>query len=85
MKVGVWNGGSFPPPSAPFGVILPAGRTKLASAHDLGPDAGSVLLGQGVIDAPGAPWLAEDLAAGEPRGEHPFVKALAGMAEWRLE
>jgi len=74
-----------PPPAAPLRVVLPAWRAELARAHDLRTDPGSVPLGHRVVDTLGAARLAEDFAASEPRGEHPLVEPLPGVAERLVE
>ncbi len=63
---------------------MPSGRPELPGTHDLGAGPRSELSCQSVVDASGAPGLAEHLAATPPGGEHPLVKALAGVTERRL-
>jgi hypothetical protein len=64
-----------PPPALPVPVVLPAGRTELVGAHDLGADATTVLLGERVVDSTGS------ACAPEPGSEQPLVQTLARMAE----
>jgi hypothetical protein len=63
------------PPAIPVRVVLPAGRAELVGAHDLGADAVTVALGEGVVDAGGAAGIPE------PGTEHPLVQPLARVAE----
>src|SRR4051794_20420037 len=63
------------PPASPVRVVLPARRAELVGTHDLGADADTVALGEGVVDSGGS-------ACGpEPGSEHPLVQTLARMAE----
>src|SRR5581483_5486017 len=73
------------PPPAPLGVVVPARRTELARAHDLGADPRPVTLRHRVVEAFAPTRLAEDLAARETGGEHPLVEPLAGVTERRVE
>jgi hypothetical protein len=63
------------PPALPVRVVLPAGRAELVGAHDLGADAVTVALGEGVVDAGGSAGIPE------PGTEHPLVQPLARVAE----
>src|ERR671925_1189333 len=72
------------PPALPLRVLVPSGRAELPGTHDLGTDPRTVPLGEGVVDAAGAAGLADHLVP-PPRGEHPFVQPLAGMAERCVE
>jgi hypothetical protein len=56
---------------------------ELPGPHDLGADPRSEQPQEGVIDAAGATWLAEHLAA-PPGGEHPLVQPFAGVTERRV-
>jgi hypothetical protein len=63
------------PPAGPLRVVLPSGWAELVGAHDLGADAGTVTLSEGVVDT---------VAAGrvpELRGEHPLVQTRACVSE----
>jgi hypothetical protein len=55
------------PPAPPVRVVVPAGRAELVGAHDLGADAVTVALREGVVDS-GAPARVP-----EPGTEHPLV------------
>src|SRR3954447_9284917 len=57
-----------PPPPLPVRVVLPAGRTKLVGTHDLGADAVTVPLGEGVVDFGGSARVPE------PGTEHPLAR-----------
>src|ERR687884_110770 len=72
------------PPALPLRVLVPSGRAELPGTHDLGADPRIVQPDKGVVDAAGAAGLTEPLAP-PPRGEHPFVQPLAGMAERCVE
>src|SRR3546814_6661766 len=69
-----------PPPALPVRIVLPARRTELVGAHDLGADPGFMTGREGMVGADGPGGLRP-----EPGGEHPFVKPLAGVAERRSE
>src|SRR3954467_11416831 len=66
------------PPALPIRVVLPAGRAELVGTHDLGADAVTVALGEGVVDAGGSARVPE------PGTEHPLVQTLSRMTERRL-
>src|SRR3546814_627908 len=68
-----------PPPALPVRIVLPARRTELVGAHDLGADPGFMTGREGMVGADGPGGLRP-----EPGGEHPFVKPLAGVAERRF-
>jgi hypothetical protein len=55
------------PPAFPVGVVPPAGRAELVGAHDLGADAVTVALSEGVVDSGGSARVPE------PGSEHPLV------------
>src|SRR2546422_87224 len=80
MNVGVWNGGVGPPPPVPSGAAGPPCGAQFPGPHDLGADPGTVPLGEGVVDTPGAAGLADYLAP-KPGGEHPLTQPLAGVTE----
>ncbi len=63
------------PPALPVRVVLPAGRAELVGAHDLGADAVTVALSEGVVYSGGSARIPE------PGSEHPLVQTLARMAE----
>ena len=63
------------PPAFPVRVVPPAGRAELVGAHDLGADAVTVALSEGVVDSGGSARVPE---AGT---KHPLVQSLARMAE----
>ena len=80
----MWNGGFGTPPALPVRVLVPSGGAELPGTHDLGADPGAVLPREGVVEAAGAAGLADHLVP-PPRGEHPFVQPLAGVAERCVE
>src|SRR5262245_15462685 len=63
------------PPALPVRVVLPAGRAELVGTHDLGADAVTVALGEGVVDSGGSGRVPK------PGSEHPLVQTLARVAE----
>jgi hypothetical protein len=54
-------------------------RRFCASSFDAAADPRIVLLGEDVVDAAAATWLAEP--APPPGGKHPFVKPFPGVTE----
>src|SRR3546814_4945081 len=58
-----------PPPALPVRIVLPARRTELVGAHDLGADPGFMTGREGMVGADGPGGLRP-----EPGGEHPLVK-----------
>jgi hypothetical protein len=53
---------------------------ELPGAHDLGADPGTVLPGEGVVDAAATAGRSHHLAP-PPGGEHPFVQPFPGVTE----
>ena len=71
------------PPPSPLRVVLPARRTELARTHDLGTDsrvAAAAMRRRCPRCRPARRGLGRP-----PRGEHPLVEPLPGVAERRLE
>src|SRR3954466_13786221 len=71
------------PRALPLRVLVPSGVAKLSGPHDLRTDLRSEQPQEGVIDAAGATWLAEHLAA-PSGGEHPLMQPFAGVTERRV-
>ena len=63
---------------------MPPRRAELPGSHDLGTDARTVLLGEGVVDAAASAGFTDHLVP-EPRGLEPLDQPIASMTKRRLK